>query len=210
MSQRWLFDDEDDEFEDEDDDQEGAKKSSEDPRMMERFLRSRTILVSEPISSTLARSVYQQLIMLERDDAKKPITVIVNSPGGEADAGFGMYDMIRFVSCPVRTLVAGLCASAGVMVFLAGDRGQRFSLPNSRFLLHQPSSQSWGQASDLEIAAREILRLRDQYNRIVAEETGRTVEKVTEDADRDFWMSAKEAAEYGLVTRVVNSRAELD
>lgn len=210
MSQRWLFDDEDDEFEDEDDDQEGAKKSSEDPRMMERFLRSRTILVSEPISSTLARSVYQQLIMLERDDAKKPITVIVNSPGGEADAGFGMYDMIRFVSCPVRTLVAGLCASAGVMVFLAGDRGQRFSLPNSRFLLHQPSSQSWGQASDLEIAAREILRLRDQYNRIVAEETGRTVEKVTEDADRDFWMSAKDAAEYGLVTRVVNSRAELD
>src|SRR5690606_31316558 len=133
-----------------------------------------------------------------------------NSPGGEADAGFGMYDMIRFVSCPVRTLVAGLCASAGVMVFLAGDRGQRFSLPNSRFLLHQPSSQSWGQASDLEIAAREILRLRDQYNRIVAEETGRTVEKVTEDADRDFWMSAKDAAEYGLVTRVVNSRAELD
>jgi ATP-dependent Clp protease protease subunit len=96
------------------------------------------------------------------------------------------------------------------MVFLAGDRGQRFSLPNSRFLLHQPSSQSWGQASDLEIAAREILRLRDQYNRIVAEETGRTIEKVTEDADRDFWMSAKEAAEYGLVTRVVTNRAELD
>lgn len=210
MSQRWLFDDDEDELEDEDDDEEGAKKSNEDPKMMERFLRARTILVSEPISSTLARSVYQQLIMLERDDAKKPITIIVNSPGGEADAGFGMYDMIRFVSCPVRTIVAGLCASAGVMVFLAGDRGQRFSLPNSRFLLHQPSSQSWGQASDLEIAAREILRLRDQYNRIVAEETGRTIEKVTEDADRDFWMSAKEAAEYGLVTRVVNGRAELD
>ena len=210
MSQRWLFDDDEDELEDEDDDEEGAKKSNEDPKMMERFLRARTILVSEPISSTLARSVYQQLIMLERDDAKKPITIIVNSPGGEADAGFGMYDMIRFVSSPVRTIVAGLCASAGVMVFLAGDRGQRFSLPNSRFLLHQPSSQSWGQASDLEIAAREILRLRDQYNRIVAEETGRTIEKVTEDADRDFWMSAKEAAEYGLVTRVVNSRAELD
>ena len=210
MSQRWLFDDDEDELEDEDDDEEGAKKSNEDPKMMERFLRARTILVSEPIASTLARSVYQQLIMLERDDAKKPITIIVNSPGGEADAGFGMYDMIRFVSSPVRTIVAGLCASAGVMVFLAGDRGQRFSLPNSRFLLHQPSSQSWGQASDLEIAAREILRLRDQYNRIVAEETGRTIEKVTEDADRDFWMSAKEAAEYGLVTRVVNGRAELD
>ena len=125
MSQRWLFDDDEDELEDEDDDEEGAKKSNEDPKMMERFLRARTILVSEPISSTLARSVYQQLIMLERDDAKKPITIIVNSPGGEADAGFGMYDMIRFVSSPVRTIVAGLCASAGVMVFLAGDRGQR-------------------------------------------------------------------------------------
>ncbi len=211
MSQRWLFDDDEDELEDEDDDgNEDAKKSNDDPKMMERLLRARTILVSEPISSNLARSVYQQLIMLERDDAKKPITVIVNSPGGEADAGFGMYDMIRFVSCPVRTLVAGLCASAGVMVFLAGDRGQRFSLPNSRFLLHQPSSQSWGQASDLEIAAREILRLRDQYNRIVASETGRTIEKVTEDADRDFWMSANEAKEYGLVTRVVSNRAELD
>lgn len=212
MSQRWLFDDDEDELDDDDDDDgnEDAKKSNDDPKMMERFLRARTILVSEPISSTLARSVYQQLIMLERDDAKKPITIIVNSPGGEADAGFGMYDMIRFVSCPVRTLVAGLCASAGVMVFLAGDRNQRFSLPNSRFLLHQPSSQSWGQASDLEIAAREILRLRDQYNRIVATETGRTIEKVTEDADRDFWMSATEAKEYGLVTRVVSNRAELD
>ena len=214
MSQRWLFADEDDEFEDDDDDDEGnegAKKSNNtDPKMMERFLRARTILVSEPVSSTLARSVYQQLIMLEREDSKKPITVIVNSPGGEADAGFGMYDMIRFVSCPVRTLVAGLCASAGVMVFLAGDRGQRFSLPNSRYLLHQPSSQSWGQASDLEIAAREILRLRDQYNRIVAEETGKTIQTVTEDADRDFWMSAAEAKEYGLVSQVVATRAEMD
>lgn len=211
MSQRWLFDDEDDELEDDDDDDdEDAKKSNEDPKMMERFLRARTILVSEPVSSTLARSVYQQLIMLEREDPKKPITLIVNSPGGEADAGFGMFDMIRFVACPVRTIVAGLCASAGVMVFLAGDRGQRFSLPNSRFLLHQPSSQSWGQASDLEIAAREILRLRDQYNRIVANETGRTIERVTEDADRDFWMSAAEAKDYGLVTRVVEARAEME
>ncbi|MCA9728038.1 MAG: ATP-dependent Clp protease proteolytic subunit [Candidatus Eisenbacteria bacterium] len=212
MPKLWRFDDDDDEFEDDDDDEGGeeSKKSNEDPKMMERFLRARTILVSEPISSNLARSVYQQLIMLEREDAKKPITVIVNSPGGEADAGFGMYDMIRFVSCPIRTVVAGLCASAGVMVFLAGDRGQRFSLPNSRFLLHQPSSQSWGQASDLEIAAREILRLRDQYNRIVAEETGKTLKVVTEDADRDFWMSAEEAAEYGLVNRVVVSRADLD
>jgi len=209
MSMLWpvRFDDDDDDDLEEDDE---SPKKPDEPGMAEKFLKARTILVSEPISSELAKTVYQQVIMLEKDDPKKAITVVVNSPGGEADAGFGMYDMLRFVSCPIRTIVAGLCASAGVMVFLAGDKGQRFSLPCSRFLLHQPSSASFGQASDLEIASREILRLRDKYNEIVAETTGKTLDQVTDDADRDFWMSAAEAAEYGLVTRVVTERAQLD
>ncbi|MFH1740882.1 MAG: ATP-dependent Clp protease proteolytic subunit, partial [bacterium] len=109
-----------------------------------------------------------------------------------------------------RTLVAGLCASAGVLVALAADEGQRFSLPNSRFLLHQPMTATFGQASDLEIASMEILKLRDAYNKVVVEATGKELEQVTQDADRDFWMSAPEALEYGLINRVIKSRQELD
>jgi ATP-dependent Clp protease, protease subunit len=205
-----LLADDDDDDDDEDDHEEVAKAVHEEPKLVEKFLKARTILISEPITSELAKRVYQSLILLESEDAEKPITLIVNSPGGEADTGFGIYDMIRFVRPQVRTLVAGLCASAAVMVFLAADKEQRYSLPNSRFLLHQPSSATFGQASDLEIASREILKLRDRYNEIVAHETGRTLEKITEDADRDFWMSAQDAAEYGLVSRVITHRAELD
>jgi ATP-dependent Clp protease protease subunit len=197
----------DDEEEDVD---ETPKREGDENRMIEKFLKARTILVSEPITSELARRIYQNLILLESDHPEKPITIIINSPGGEADTGFGMYDMIRFVQPPVRTLVAGLCASAAVMVFLAAPKESRYSLPNSRFLLHQPSTASFGQASDLEIASREILRLRDRYNEIVAKETGRKLQKVTEDSDRDFWMSAKDAQEYGLVTAVVTRREELE
>jgi ATP-dependent Clp protease protease subunit len=197
---------------DEDDDEGGEESKSKggEPKLMAKFLRARTILVSEPITSGLARRIYQNLILLEADDSERLITVVINSPGGEADTGFGIYDMIRFVRPPVRTIVAGLCASAAVMVFLAAPKDHRLSLPNSRFLLHQPSTASFGQASDLEIASREILKLRDRYNEIVAHETGRTLEKVTEDADRDFWMSAQEAESYGLVHRVVTHRSELD
>ena len=201
----------DDEDEDDDDEDEEDSKASEkdSEKLIERVLKTRTILVSEPISSSLAKAFYQQLLVMETADSDRAITVIINSPGGEADAGFGMYDMMRFVKPPMRTVVAGLCASAAVMVYLGGDREHRFSLPSSRFLLHQPSSASFGQASDLEIASREILRLRDRYNRIVAEETGKTLEVVTEDADRDFWMSSEEAAEYGLVNKVIISRGEM-
>lgn len=182
----------------------------EESRMIEKFLKARTILISEAITSELAKRVYQNLILLESEDAEKPITLIINSPGGEADTGFGIYDMIRFVRPPVRCLVAGLCASAAVMVYLAAPKESRLSLPNSRFLLHQPSSATFGQASDLEIASREILKLRDRYNEIVAHETGKKLEQINEDADRDFWMSAHEAMEYGLVTKVVTRRSELD
>ncbi len=199
-------DDDDDDEEEEDD----PGKEPEDSRMTEKFLKARTILISEPITSDLAKRIYQSLILLESEDPEKMITVVINSPGGEADTGFGIYDMMRFVRPTVRTLVSGLCASAAVMVFLAAPKEQRLSLPNSRFLLHQPSSANFGQASDLEIASREILKLRDHYNQIVAAETGRTIERVTEDTDRDFWMSAKEAKEYGLVTRVIENRSELD
>ncbi|MBU1699903.1 MAG: ATP-dependent Clp protease proteolytic subunit [Candidatus Eisenbacteria bacterium] len=187
-----------------------SEASGEESRMIERFLKTRTILACEPISDKLARRMYQGLLLLEDADPDKVITIIVNSPGGDADSGFGIMDMIRFVKCPIRTLVAGLCASAGVLVALAADKDQRFSLPNSRFLLHQPMTATFGQASDLEIASMEILKLRDAYNQVVVEVTGKDLAQVTRDADRDFWMSAQEALEYGLLTRVITSRQELE
>ncbi len=200
------FDDEPEE----DEEEEGASQGEEEDKLQEKMLKTRTILVSEAISDELAKKVYQHLLVLEADSKEKPITVIVNSPGGEADSGFGIYDMLRFVEMPVQSIVAGLCASAGVMVYLGGDEGKRFTLPNSRFLLHQPSSQSFGQASDLLIASDEIIRLRKQYNQIVADVTGKDLKAVTKDADRDFWLSAQGAVDYGLATKVINSRKDLD
>ena len=193
-----------------DEDEEEPGRGEDDEKLQEKLLKTRTILLSEAITDEVARKIYQQILVLEAEAREKPITVIINSPGGEADSGFGMFDMLRFVEMPVRTIVAGLCASAAVMVFLAGDKGSRFTLPNSRFLLHQPSSQSFGQASDLEIASAEILRLRERYNRVVSEVTGKDLELINEDADRDFWLTAPEALEYGLVDRVIGRRSEIE
>ncbi len=193
-----------------DEDEEEPGRGEDDEKLQEKLLKTRTILLSEAITDEVARKIYQQILVLEAEAREKPITVIINSPGGEADSGFGMFDMLRFVEMPVRTIVAGLCASAAVMVFLAGDKGSRFTLPNSRFLLHQPSSQSFGQASDLEIASAEILRLRERYNRVVSEVTGKDLELINKDGDRDFWLTAPEALEYGLVDRVIGRRSEIE
>ncbi len=174
------------------------------------MIETRTILVSTPIDDELAREVYGALILMERESTDKPITVIVNSPGGSADSGFGIYDMLRFVRPPVRSIVAGLAASAAVPVFLAAKKGQRYTLPNSRFLLHQPSTQAMGQASDIQITAHEIRRIRARYNQIVAEATGKSVEQVDKDADRDFWLEAEEALAYGLVDKIITRRGEIE
>jgi len=200
----------DDDPGDEEEEPEEGSTSEEEERLQEKVLKTRTIFVSEPISDELARKVYQQLIVLEDESREKPITVIINSPGGEADSGFGLYDMIRFVEPPVRTLVAGLCASAAVVVFLAGEKGSRLSLPNSRFMMHQPSSATFGQASDLKIASDEIVKLRERYNQLVAEATGKDPAAVGHDVDRDFWLGAEEARAYGLVDRIVVNRREIE
>ena len=147
---------------------------------------------------------------METEHPEKPVTIYINSPGGSADSGFAIYDMIRFVRPPVRTVVNGLCASAAVLVFLAGDKGQRFSLPESRFLIHQPSSYSMGTASDLDIAAREILKLRERYIKVIATESGQPDKKVLEDAARDFWLNSAAAKEYGLVNRIITAREDID
>lgn len=202
--------DEDPDDDEEEEDEDEKKSSDEDERLAEKVLKTRTILISEAITDEVARRVFQQLLVLEAESQEKPITVIINSPGGEADSGFGIFDMLRFVAPPVRTLVAGLCASAAVIVFLAGDKGHRLSLPHSRFMMHQPSSASFGQASDLQIASAEIVRLRERYNRIVADTIGKELETVRRDADRDFWLTAEEARSYGLVDQTVARRQEIE
>jgi ATP-dependent Clp protease protease subunit len=146
---------------------------------------------------------------MEQKDSKKPITVIINSPGGSADAGFAIYDMLRFIKPPVTTVVNGLCASAGILIHLAADKKRRFCMPESRFMIHQPSTMGRGTASDLDITAREILKLRDRYNKIIAETTGKPEAQMLEDARRDFWLDAGKALEYGLVHKVVKSRDDL-
>jgi ATP-dependent Clp protease protease subunit len=174
------------------------------------LLESRTIIISQAIDSLLARSIYSRLILLEKENPTKPITVIINSQGGSADSGFGIYDMLRFVKPPIITLTAGLCASAAIIIFLAGEKGKRFALPNSRFLIHQPSTSAVGPAADLEITANQILKIRDQFNMIIANETGHDIQKVTADTNRDFWLSAPEAVEYKLVSKIIQSRSEIE
>jgi ATP-dependent Clp protease, protease subunit len=196
-------------IEEEDEGEERPAPKEEESKMLEKFLKTRTILISEEITSDVAKRVYQNLLLLEAEDPEKPITIFINSPGGEADSGFGIYDMLRFIRPPIRTVVAGLCASAAVLIFLAAEKGDRLSLPHSRYLLHQPSSASFGQASDLEIAANEIIRLRDRYNQIISDATGKPIDIVAQDADRDFWMAAPQAVDYGLVDRIVTNRSEI-
>lgn len=175
-----------------------------DDWLSKRMVDNRMILISEPISDTIARKVVSQVILMDEEDSEKPITVYVNSPGGSADSGFAIYDILQFVRSPVRSLCTGLCASAAVLCFLAADDERRFSLPNSRFLLHQPRTVVTGSASDIDIGATEIVRLRDRYNEVVAGVTGKDKETVEEDSDRDFWLEADEALEYGLVDSVID------
>ncbi len=195
---------------DDDESKDQDKDKDANASFMNELLKSRTIICSKGVDDKLATAVISQLFVLEQQDSEQPITVIVNSPGGSADSGFAIYDALRFVSCPVRTISMGICASAGVMIFLGGDKGMRLCTPTARFLLHQPSMRSMGQASDLEIMSREVDRLKLQYNEIVAEATGRELKTIENDVNRDFWLPAKEAQKYGLVDKVIVERHELE
>jgi ATP-dependent Clp protease protease subunit len=174
-----------------------------------RLYDERVVMVTKPVDRDLMTSVTAQLLALQAEDAEKPITMYINCPGGDADSGFGIYDMMRWISCPITTVCAGLAASAAIIIFLGGDDGRRFTLPNSRFLIHQPSTGAQGQASDLEITANEIMKTRDKYNGIISEHIGKTAKQIVKDAHRDFWLSAKEAVEYGLATKIAESGSEL-
>jgi ATP-dependent Clp protease protease subunit len=150
------------------------------------------------------------MTLLERKDGKAPITAFINSPGGSADSGFAIYDLFRFSPCPIVTVANGVVASSAVLIFLGGAQGKRVSMQNARFLLHQPSTATRGQASDIDITAREISKIRRRYNEIVAESTGRAFDLIEKDSDRDFWLSAKEAVDYKLANKIVTRRSELD
>ncbi len=183
------------------------------PRMDEgmlfgRMLKSRTILVSGEINKPLAERVIRSLILLEEESAD-PIRVYIDSPGGDADAGYAIFDMMRFVKPQIFMVGMGLVASAAALIILAAPRERRVGLPNSHYLIHQPMSGTRGVATEIEIHAKEIEKLRAKINRLIAEETGQPLEKVEKDTDRDYWMNAEEAVSYGLLSRIVSKREEM-
>ena len=187
--------------------QEGNSRADEGA-MFQRVLKSRTLIVSGEIDKPLAEKVVRQIILLEAD-GDDPIRVFIDSPGGDADAGYAIFDMMRFVKPPVTMIGMGLVASAAAIILLAAPRERRIGLPNSHYLIHQPMSGSRGVATEIEIHARELEKLRQRINKLIAEETGQPLEKVAHDTDRDYWMSADEAVAYGLLSRTLKSRTEL-
>ncbi len=171
---------------------------------MAKLLESRTILVSGQVDEELAEKVMAQLLVLDAE-SNGPIKVMITSPGGHVDAGYAIYDTMRYIASPVITIGAGWVASIAVPVLFGGDKDKRFSLPNTRYLLHQPSGGAGGQASDIRIEAQEILKIRGRINKLIADETGQPVDKVAQDSDRNFWMNAEEAVKYGLVSKVIQN-----
>ncbi len=172
-----------------------------------RLLKERVIFLVGPVNDHSANLIVAQLLFLESENPDKDISLYINSPGGSVSAGMAIYDTMQFIKPDVSTLCTGLAASMGAFLLAAGAKGKRFSLPNSRIMIHQPLGGAQGQAADIEIQAREILYLRDRLNHILAEKTGRSVEQISKDTDRDNFMSAAEAAEYGMIDKVLTSRA---
>jgi len=170
--------------------------------------KERTILISEEVSPKLTERVIRQLLWLD-SQSRDPIRVFINTPGGSADDGFAIYDMIKFVRSPVLNICVGLNASAGTIILLAVPRERRLALPNARIMIHQPSGGARGRASDIEITAEELLKLRTRANELIASECGRTLKQVEEDTDRDHWLSPEEARDYGLVSKVITSIQEI-
>ncbi|MBM3380128.1 MAG: ATP-dependent Clp endopeptidase proteolytic subunit ClpP [Betaproteobacteria bacterium] len=173
-----------------------------------RLLRERVIFLVGPVIDVSANLVVAQMLFLESENPDKDISFYINSPGGSVSAGMAMYDTMQFVKPDVSTLCMGVAASMGAFLLASGAKGKRFALPNARIMIHQPSGGAQGQASDIEIQAREILYLRERLNRILAERTGQPVERIERDTDRDNFMSADDALSYGIIDRVMSQRSE--
>lgn len=211
-----------------DDDKEEKKDTPLSDPLAEKFLKTRQIILSGEVNKELADKVIRQLLMLEADtedskgenathkkkteavcqEADKPIFLYIDSPGGDVDAGFAIFDMIRFIKCPVVIIGMGLVASAAALILLSVPKERRAALPNSHYLIHQPMSGMKGVATDIEIHAKELSKTRAKLNEIIAQETGKDIAQVEKDTDRDYWLDAEAAKEYGLVSRVISKREE--
>ncbi len=171
-----------------------------------RLLRDRIVFIGTPIYDEVANAVVAQLLFLQMDDPKKDIHIYINSPGGSVTAGMAIYDTMNFLHCDVVTYCVGMAASMGTVLLAAGTEGKRYALPNSRVMIHQPTGGATGQSSDISIAAKEILRWRQTINGVLAKHTGQNEDKINKDSDRDFYMTAQEACDYGIVDKVIENK----
>lgn len=197
-----------DDDDDDDDDLTSEALQRESVVQLDILKKHRSIIVSEPVTPKLTRRFMSQILWLDALSAD-PIRVFINTPGGSADDGFAIYDLIRFVKAPVYNICVGLNASAGTLILLGAPKDRRLALPSARLMIHQPSGGGRGRASDIEITADEILKLRERANELIAKETGRPLKQVEKDTDRDFWLSAEGAKEYGLVSRIVTTLKDI-
>lgn len=186
------------------------KDSEKENPLAEKFLKTRQIILSGEINEENTAKTIQQLLLLEAD-SDKPIYIYIDSPGGSIDSGFGIYDVIRFINAPVYTIGTGLIASMGSIILLSVPKERRLGLPNSHYLIHQPliGGVAQGVATDLEIQAEEISKSKEKLIKLISDETGKSVEQVAKDCDRDHWLTAGEAKDYGLISKVISSRKEL-
>lgn len=178
--------------------------------LFSRLLRDRIVFLGTPIDDDVANIIIGQLLFLESDDPDKDINLYINSPGGSVTAGLAIYDTMQYIRPPVSTICMGQAASMAAVLLAAGEKGKRFSLPNSRIMIHQPHGGAQGQAVDIEIQAKEILRLKQRLNEMLAHHSGRPIEQIEKDADRDYFMSAPEAKEYGLLDEVFLRRPPVE
>ena len=178
--------------------------------MSAKLLKSRNVIISQQVNSELSAKVLNQLVLLEQEDPKQGITVFINSPGGEIFSGFAIFDTLRFIECPITTVVTGFAASMGSVLSLAADEGRRFAMPQAKIMIHQPMLMGYqGRAADCEIQAKEILKTRDHLINLYSEQTGRDYEEIKQAIDRDNWFTAQEALEFGLLDSIIKNRSEL-
>ena len=191
-------------------DDKNEKKAQKKDDLTHSVLRkTRSIMLTGEVSKEMTDQVCKQLLYLNSESPIKPIQIYIDSPGGDADAGYAIFDMIRFIDAPVYTIGLGLVASAGALILIAPPKDQRLAMPNSHYMIHQPLSGIRGVASTIEIHAREVEKLRERINRHIAEATGKKFGQVAQDTDRDYWLSSEEAKDYGLVANVLNSIQQL-
>lgn len=191
------------------DDDKKKNKNEENEALTQKFLNTRQILLTGEVNKELSEKIAKQLLLMEALSPTKPIYIYIDSPGGDVDAGFAIFDMIRFVKPPVYTVGMGLVASAGALILLAAKKENRIGLPNSHYLIHQPLSGMKGVATDIEIHAKELEKIKHKINMLIAEETGVDEKKVAKDTDRDCWLDSSEALDYGLISKIVKTRKEM-